>query len=454
VSDVRIDGQTPQSETNSLRPVIVASGANVQLVWTEAQPRDAELDARVYFNRSLDNGGTFGGATRLNTTNGDTFGPQVIFGSSNVLWAWADFRGGTGYREIWTRRSTDAAGTSPAASEVRANASGATATTDSYAVRIARAGTAIFATYEAFTSARNRHIFLTRSTDNGASWTAPVQVSSGATAGFVAAEPRIAATSARVYVVWRDNRSGSLDVYFRAWNVGTSAFVASDTRIDTGTVAGSSSSFSADVAAEGTNVYVAWIDDRDRGSFDIWLNRSTDSGTSWLPNAVKLDADAFDHDSIEPHVIAPDTGDVLVGWIDYRSGFPDPYVTRSTDAGATFSTPVRVDTGTEPGASGSYEIALAGAGNLVAVAWSDDRAGLLDVFTNFSLDQGATWQPTDYRLDTSAAGTSDSQEPTVSVSGTRVHVAWVDHRRGASCPTGTAGEPACSNGDIYYRRLE
>jgi hypothetical protein len=454
VSDVRLDGQTPASQTNSLRPMIVASGSNVQLVWTESMPRDPELDARVYFTLSTDGGTTFGTATRLNTTNGDTFRPQVLFGSANVLWAWSDFRGGTSYREIWTRRSTDASGGTPAAAEVRANGSGATATTDSYGVRIARAGTAIFATYEAFTSARNRHIFLTRSTDGGATWAAPVQVSSGTSPGFVAAEPRIAATSARAYVVWRDNRSGSLDVYLRAWNVATSAFVAADTRIDTGTVAGSSSSFSADVAAEGTNVYVAWVDDRDRGSFDIWLNRSTDSGTTWLSNAIKLDGDTLDHDSIGPRVIAPDAGDVLVGWIDYRSGFPDPYVTRSTDAGATFSPPARVDTGTEPGVSGSYDLAIAGVGDLVAVAWSDDRAGFLDIFTNFSLDQGATWQPTDYRLDTSPAGTSDSQEPTVSVAGSRVHVAWVDHRRGASCPTGMAGDPSCANGDIYYRRLE
>jgi hypothetical protein len=453
-TDVRLDGQTLQSETNSLRPVIAASGANVQLVWTETVTRSTELDARVYYNRSLDNGATFGTATRLNTTNGDTFGPRVLFGSANVLWAWADFRGGTGYREIWTRRSTDAAGATPAAAEVRANASGTTATTDSYNVRIARAGTALFAAYEAFTSARNRHIFLSRSTDNGATWAAPVQVSSGASAGFVAAEPRIAATASRVYVVWRDNRSGSLDVFLRAWNVGTSAFVATETRIDAGTAAGASSSFSADVAAEGTNVYVTWVDDRDRGSFDIWLNRSTDSGASWLASAVKLDGEALDHDSIEPHVIAPDTGDVLVAWIDYRSGFPDPFVTRSTDAGATWSAPARVDTGTDPGASGSYELALGGAGNLVAIAWSDDRAGLLDVYANFSLDQGATWQPTDYRLDSSGVGTSDSQEPTLAVSGARVHVAWIDHRRGASCPTGSAGDPSCSNGDVFYRRLE
>jgi len=152
--------------------------------------------------------------------------------------------------------------------------------------------------------------------------------------------------------------------------------------------------------------------------------------------------------------VAPDTGDVVIAWLDYRSGFPDPLVRRSSDAGATFGPVQRGDTSTLAGASGSYDLALAGAGDLVAMAWSDDRAGLLDVHANFSLDGGVTWQPQDYRLDSSTVGTSDSQVPSIAVAGGRVHVAWVDHRRAAGCPSGSASDPSCANGDIYYRKLE
>ena len=68
--------------------------------------------------------------------------------------------------------------------------------------------------------------------------------------------------------------------------------------------------------------------------------------------------------------------------------------------------------------------------------------GLLDVYANFSLDGGATWQPADYRLDSTAMpGTSDSVRPFAYVGGGAVHVVWVDHRSGR-------------NGDIYYRRLD
>ncbi len=450
-SDLRIDTQTNQSETNSLQPILAASGSNVQVVWTETIARGADLDARIHSAYSTNAGTSFAAARRLNTTNGDTFRPTLTFTATNVLWAWADFRGGTSYREIWTRGSTDGAGATLAASEVRVNGTGATAATDAYNVQLARSGSTLFAAFEAFTSARNRHIFLSRSTDAGASWTTPVQVSSSAAPNFIAAQARIAATASRVYVTWRDNRSGSLDVYLRAWNVGSSAFVAAEQRMDVGTVAGSSSSFSPAVAAEGSNAYVVWVDDRDRGSFDIWLNRSSNDGASWLTNAIKLDGDPLDHDSIGPSVIAPASGEVVVAWIDYRSGLPDPWVIRSGSAGASFDPPQRVDTSTAAGTSGSYDLALAGEGSLIALAWSDDRSGLLDIYANFSLDRGVTFQPQDYRLDSSAIGSSDSETPTIAVSGARIHAAWIDHRRGASCPTAGA---SCPNGDVYYRRVE
>jgi hypothetical protein len=272
---------------------------------------------------------------------------------------------------------------------------------------------------------------------------------SGAT--YVAAEPRIAASGPNVYVVWRDNRSGSLDIYLRRSNDFGASFAA-EQRIDVGTPAGSSASFSADVAANGSAAWVVWVDDRDGGSFDVWMNRTSDSGATWLSSAVRLDADPLRHDSIEPRVVSPAPGTVIVAWIDYRSGFPDILATRSTTGGATWSEPERLDTGTMPGASGSYELDIAANGNLVVAVWSDDRAGLLDVYANYSLDGGATWQPQDYRMDTSPLGSSDSQDPAVWAAPNAFHVVWVDHRRGSACPF--AGTTDCANGDIFYRRVQ
>jgi hypothetical protein len=153
-------------------------------------------------------------------------------------------------------------------------------------------------------------------------------------------------------------------------------------------------------------------------------------------------------------VVAPASGRALVSWIDYRSGFPDVLVARSDDRGDSWSDPVRVDTGSDPGVAGSYDLSFGAEGDLVVAAWADDRAGFLDVYANYSLDGGVTWQPQDHRLDTSPVGTSDSVHPHVFVATGAAHVVWVDHRRGGSCPAGLVDAMSCANGDIYYNRLE
>ena len=468
-TDLWIDTQNTQSTTNSLDPMIVGTGTGattrLHMVWREVfqvtrmsgTETITEMRGRTYTHRSLDAGATWsaGGPVRVDgSTLAGTFAPSVVIpGTTHVAWAWPDFRGGTGYREIFSRTSATATTTQTLASEVKINALGATSTTDSYNVELATVGTNVYAAYEAFTGSRSRHVFFSRSTDRGVTWSTPVQLSTPTSTTFVAAEPRIAASGTNVFVVWRDNRSGSLDVHLRRSTNSGSTFSA-EQRIDVGDIAGDASSFSPDVAAVGSSAWVVWIDDRDAGSFDVWMNRTSDSGATWLAAAVQLDADPLRHDSIEPHVVAVDAATPIVTWIDYRSGFPDPFTTRSTNGGMTWSTPERLDTGTSPGASGSYDLATGSNGDLVVAVWSDDRAGFLDIYANYSLDRGATWQPQDYRLDSSALGSSDSQQPSVWVGSNAFHVAWVDHRLGAGCPTGSGSGSSCANGDIYYRRVQ
>ena len=450
--DQRIDTGDGATANNSLSVSILGDGAS--RVWTSWMDL-RNGDSRIYFNRSSNAGASWlGSAVRLDTAGGPGIGPRIAFsGSDDVAVAWADFRGGTSYREIYSRFSDDF-GVNFAGSDVKVNASGPTATEDSFNVEVATSGSNVYVVFESFVTDRSRHVFFARSTDGGASWSTPSQASSGTGLTYVAATPRLAAVGNDVYIVWRDNRNGSLDVFVRRSDDGGASFAGPEVRVDLGDPAGTSSSFEPTIAAEGSNVYVAWVDDRDMGSFDIWMNRSQDAGATWLTSATQLDDDAFAHDSLEPHVIAPSAGAALVAWVDYRNGFSDVVIARSTDAGDTWSSPARADTSTLPGASGSFDLAFAGRGDLIAAVWTDDRMGFLDIYANFSLDGGLTWQPQDYRLDTSPIGTSDSERPAVFVSSSAAHFAWVDHRLGASCPAGSSSGMSCANGDIYYRRMQ
>lgn len=467
-SDTRLDTMDTAGSWNSITPFLTGDGANrVYASWLDMSDLLAPATccnsgggcgavvtcsgnrtcdgttclqhSAAFFTRSTDGGGTWGTPLRLNTGKGSAIAPVlgVTASGQDIAAAWSDFRGGS-YRQIWTRLDTNY-GAAFSASEVRGNSGQAL---DSFNTAIATTGNKVYVVYETFTTSRARHIFLTRSTDNGATWSAPLQVDHGTGTSLVAATPKVAASGNNVYVVWRDNRNGSLDVFTnRSTNSGMS-FAGSDTRLDVGTTAGSSSSFNPVISTEGTNVYVAWVDDRSAGSFDIWVNHSADSGASWVTSdATRLDQDLFGHDSIDPKIITPSAGVALVSWIDYRYGFPDIVVARTGDGGGTWSAPARVDTGTAAGTSGSYDVAMGGSSSLVTIAWADDRAGYLDIYANFSLDGGVTWQPQDYRLDSSMVGSSDSQSPEVYVAGSVAHVVWIDNRSGA-------------NADVYYRRMQ
>ena len=440
-SDVRIDTGDAAGANNSVQPTIDGDGNNyLYVAWIDRR----NDPARIYYNRSTNGGNAWLGAAQLlDGGGGAAIGPRFgVTGATgrNVSVLWADFQGRGSYREVDTRRSTDGLGTF-AGADFRVNPG---QNTDSFNVDVAVSGNRVFVTYENFVTPRERHIFFARSNDAGATFDAPLRVDHGSGAAFVASTPKIAASGSDVYVVWRDNRNGGLDVFLNRSTNNGGSFAGTDTRLDVGDPAGSAASFAPQIAAEGSNVYAVWVDQRGGASFDIYINRSTDRGATWRPSARNLDADPIAHDSGQPRIIAPRPNTVVVAWVDYRYGFSDVLVSQSDNAAGTFSAPARMDTGTAPGTATSFDLALAGEGDLVATAWADDRSGLFDLYANFSLDGGQTWQPNDTRLDSTAMpGSSDSVSPAIYVAGGRAHVVWVDYR------SQTSGA-----GDIYYRRLQ
>ena len=434
-TDRRVDLGTTAGSQNSVQVQLSGDDGNrVYATWMETPNSGV---GQVYFNRSVDAGNSWGSSsTRLDDASGPAIGPRfaVVGGGQTVNVHWADFRGGTNYREMYRDRSTDFGASFPNSSG-RLNAG---MNIDAFNAEVAVSGNNVYVVYEAFSTTRSRHIFLVRSTNGGSSFSSPVQLDHGTGANFVASTPQIAADGSDVHVVWRDNRNGALDVFHvRSSNSG-STWSSSDRRLDGGT-AGSATSFDPVVAAENGNVYVAWVDDRNGASFDIFLARSTDGGANWGA-ATRIDDDPIPHDSVSPRIVTTGTSRVVVAWVDYRFGFPDIIARFSNTSASSFEAAQRLDTGSGAGTSTSFDLALAADGDLVGAAWADDRAGLLDIHANYSLDGGRTWQPADRRLDSGSAGSADSERPAVYVGGGAVHVAWIDHRSGAP-------------GDVYSRRL-
>lgn len=118
-----------------------------------------------------------------------------------------------------------------------------------------------------------------------------------------------------------------------------------------------------------------------------------------------------------------------VVWTDNRSGYAAVYYKRSIDQGKTWGTDTRLS---ELGST-SANPTIAVYGLIIHVVWNDDRDGNLEIYYKKSADGGLTWGA-DTRL------TNDpyvSQHPSLSVSGSNVHVVWYDDRT--------------LNGQIFYK---
>lgn len=335
-SDVRLDTD-PAGKASSGAPRIAASGSSVYVTWVD--DRDGTPD--VYFNRSLDSGTTWPNTdARINGGPAgvtQSIGPQIVAAGSSVYVVWYEDRN------------------------------------------------------VLFVPGARFDIRFTRSLDGGLTWLVPdLQLDRdppGATNSF---SPAIAADGSSVYVVWADERNGSSivhDIYFNRSLDNGSTWLPQDVRLDTDP-AGSAQSEHQQIAASGSSVYAVWCDHRN-GAADIYFNRSLDGGASWLPQDVRLNTDpAGSSPSWHPRIAAFGQ-QVSVTWYDLRnpgltSG--DVYFNRSTDGGTTWlASDVRLDNGDPPGAANSWAPAIAAAGPAVYVAWEDSRnstTGGSDIYFN------------------------------------------------------------------------
>ena len=270
-----------------------------------------------------------------------------------------------------------------------------------------------------------------------------------------AVAPRMCMTpDGRVYSVWEEARSGVMAVYFNTSNDAGRTWMPSDVIINHA----EAEATAADVACDGESAWVVWEDARDGelANHNIYANRSTDGGLTWLDEDLRLDGDPEgDHMSLGPRAVAVG-GEVYVAWFDSPDGAYDIYLQSSVDGGVTWLPgPTRADTDAGGAAYSAWPQLAATAGGRVVVVWEDNRDGLTDIYTNVSEDHGETWGA-DARLDQGdEAGSANSFLPALAVDGDDVYVVWHDERSGASrdvylnhsADGGTTWLAAASRGD-------
>ncbi|MFX0170261.1 MAG: sialidase family protein, partial [Candidatus Hodarchaeota archaeon] len=172
----------------------------------------------------------------------------------------------------------------------------------------------------------------------------------------------------------------------------------------------------------------------------IWITRSDDGGTTWTPQIVVTPL-IYDETAII-HVVDTDTlGNVYVAYAAGTATNKDIYVTKSTDGGFFWDTPVRVNTVTA-GMQRMVEMTIDDE-NTIHVAWLDAQHDEWNIYYSYSNDSAATFAP-NVRVTTEGTPLSywrpgDYFTMRIGPQG-RVHIVWTDGR----------GEDQ----DIYYAKQD
>jgi hypothetical protein len=140
--------------------------------------------------------------------------------------------------------------------------------------------------------------------------------------------------------------------------------------------------------------------------FSIQCKRSVDGGRTFpgVATSVVGLVNAWDDPELRDGVFLPsataarDTGELFVTYTAVIAGVPRVLVTKSIDAGTTWSAPVVVSNNTNGASVMNPAVVATPSGRTVAVVFMDkrlapNRAGFVDHFAALSFDGGATWQP-------------------------------------------------------------
>lgn len=277
-------------------------------------------------------------------------------------------------------------------------------------------------------------LLFARSEDDGETWTVPERLNSTAIGDSADdSRPALATDEAGNWIaVWQSINSlggtigSDLDILFaRSTNAGASWTPVAALNADAATDSGADEQ--PFVAGDASGFLAVWgSKDGTLGSdYDIRIARSTDGGATWsAPVALNAGASSDSANDIHPVLATDRAGRWVAVWETNRStlgGEGDLLTARSTDGGATWSTPRVLNSNAvfDSGVDAWPDVATDEFGSWV-VAWesNDNLGGALgtdrDILFARSQDHGATWSPPAAMNSNASSDVGDDANPDVS----------------------------------------
>ncbi|MCU1243019.1 MAG: hypothetical protein JWO71_3745 [Candidatus Acidoferrum typicum] len=279
----------------------------------------------------------------------------------------------------------------------------------------------IYAVWEDDT-VNNSNILFSRSTDGGATFSVPRNLSNSSGWSF---GPRLLVDShGGINVVWVDPTPGNQDIFFSHSTDGGATFSIPQNLSND---APNSGSPQMAVDASG-NICVVW--ESDDITFGVPFSHSTDGGATF---SKPINLATISTGSYGPQIAVGVDGSINVAWEDDFNFQSDISFSRSTDKGATFSTPKNLSSN----AGNSFAAQITGDPNgNIDVVWMDDTPGNYVVLLSRSTDQGATFSSA--KLSNSPGNSGNPQIGVDTNGGT--YVTW------------QGNVPPASNNDIFFAR--
>lgn len=408
-------------------PQLATDGAGaLVIVWEDfrnARPDDdwaASKGSDIYATRCDGDAMTCaGGNTKLNSdaTRGDQRRPRLSRRDSQLAVVWEDHREyGAESPQVYAALSND--GGASWGVNRRVSTPGTTPERRDSATHPAVAFAAdgsLFAAWEHHVGAATAPADIYAASWNGSTWSAPQRVD-GAPPRVRSLAPTLAAGDAGLFVAWQDYRAGSsnADIYAARWTGASwsEQLVAAAPGMQTQPA----------LAASGARVRIVWQDAR-QGNQDIFT--ATWQGSAWS-DATQVNVNA----ARTPYQMAPTlasfSGATQAVFLDNRKGYDELWTSTLPFERDAWSAPARLPTWANAGgdlATEGAQIAVDGAGQWHAV-WSE-YVWPYGRHIHYSVYQSGKWRDP-VRLSGDEDDGRERVAPVVAARSGVVAVAWTD----------------------------
>jgi len=351
----------------SVPQIAVDTAGNINVVWESDTGNLA-----IWFSGSSDGGATFSSPKMVSTNTGGSLNPQIAVdknGSINVVWE-DDI---ANHSDISFSRSTD----NGAHFSLLRNLSNplGNCIANSNTPRIGLDAAANINVVWTNDCGGNFDIFLSRSADNGATFSFPKNLSG--TPGLSGNPQLFVDAAGSINVVWEESTPADI-LFVRSGDAGAT-FSGAQNLSHT---SGSSTNARLTVDAR-ANINVAW-EDATPGNQDIFFTRSTDSGATFLSTPLNLSNNSGLSAAVQ---IATDkSGDINVAWQDSTPGVSQVLFSRMTGNIVTNHPPVAdagLDQTVQSGGSGGTLVTLDGSkssdadGDVLSFVWKDELGNVV-----------------------------------------------------------------------------